>query len=97
MLRLLGLCKAFGAERALDQVNLDIYPVEGVALLGASGAAKSTLAKILSGTLAPDAGELWVEGLRQRFTSPLSARRVPRPATSTPGTCPTPRTPCLVR
>ncbi|WAT26599.1 ATP-binding cassette domain-containing protein [Pseudomonas sp. GXZC] len=76
LIRLLDLCKTFGAQRALDQVSLDIYPGEGVALLGATGAGKSTLVKILSGSLAPDAGELWVDGQRQRFTSPLSARRV---------------------
>ena len=76
LIRLLGLCKTFGAQRALDQVSLDIYPGEGVALLGATGAGKSTLVKILSGSLAADAGELWVDGQRQRFTSPLSARRV---------------------
>lgn len=76
LIRLLDLCKTFDAQRALDQVSLDIYPGEGVALLGATGAGKSTLVKILSGSLAPDAGELWVDGQRQRFTSPLSARRV---------------------
>ncbi|CRM32131.1 MULTISPECIES: ATP-binding cassette domain-containing protein [Pseudomonas] len=76
LVRLLGLCKRFGAQWALDQINLDIYPGEGVALLGAAGAGKSTLVNILSGILAPDAGELWVDGQRQRFTSPLSARRV---------------------
>lgn len=76
LVRLRDLCKTFGAQRALNQVSLDIYPGEGVALLGATGAGKSTLVRILSGSLAPDAGELWVEGRRQRFTSPLSARRV---------------------
>lgn len=76
LIRLRDLCKSFGAQRALDQVSLDIYPGEGVALLGAMGAGKSTLVKILSGTLAPDSGELWVDGQRQRFVSPLSARRV---------------------
>lgn len=76
LIRLRDLCKTFGAQRALDRVSLDIYSGEGVALLGATGAGKSTLVKILSGTLAPDAGELWVDGQRQRFVSPLSARRV---------------------
>lgn len=76
LIRLRDLCKTFGAQRALDQVSLDIYAGEGVALLGATGAGKSTLVKILSGTLAPDSGEVWVDGQRQRFTSPLSARRV---------------------
>ena len=76
LVRVLDLCKTFGAQRALDQVSLDIYPGEGVALLGATGAGKSTLVNILSGTLVPDAGEVWVDGQRQRFISPLSARRV---------------------
>lgn len=76
LVRARDLCKTFGAQRALDQVSLDIYPGEGVALLGASGAGKSTLVKILGGSLAPDTGELWVDGTRQRFVSPLSARRV---------------------
>lgn len=76
LLRVLDLCKTFGAQPVLDQVSLDLYPGEGVALLGASGAGKSTLVNILGGSLAPDAGELWVDGQRQRFISPLSARRV---------------------
>ncbi|MBF6031109.1 sugar ABC transporter ATP-binding protein [Pseudomonas sp. P115] len=76
LIRLRDLCKTFGAQRALDQISLDIYPGEGVAMLGAVGAGKSTLVKILSGTLAPDSGELWVNGQRQRFVSQLSARRV---------------------
>ncbi|MGY2402342.1 ATP-binding cassette domain-containing protein [Pseudomonas sp. SDO5271_S396] len=76
LLRVRDLCKTFGARRALDQVSLDIYPGEGVALLGGNGAGKSTLVKILGGSLVPDSGEVWVEGARQRFVSPLSARRV---------------------
>ncbi|WP_017256065.1 ATP-binding cassette domain-containing protein [Pseudomonas tolaasii] len=76
LLRASHLSKTFGAVQALDQVDLTIYPGEGVALLGASGAGKSTLVKVLGGQLAAQAGELWVDGQRQRFTSPLSARRV---------------------
>lgn len=76
LVRLRDLSKTFGTQRALDHVNLDIYPGEGVAVLGASGAGKSTLAKILGGRLAADSGELYIDGQRQRFTSPLSARRV---------------------
>ncbi|MGY4642024.1 ATP-binding cassette domain-containing protein [Pseudomonas sp. P7548] len=76
LVRVRHLSKAFGAQSALDQVSLDIYPGEGVALLGASGAGKSTLVKILGGLLAPDTGEVWVDGVQQRFVSPLSARRV---------------------
>ena len=76
LVRARDLCKTFGTQRALDQVSLELYPGEGVGLLGVEGAGKSTLVNILGGTLAPDAGELWVDGVRQRFISPLSARRV---------------------
>lgn len=76
LVRAYGLCKTFGTQRALDQVSLELNPGEGVGLLGVEGAGKSTLVNILGGTLAPDAGELWVDGVRQRFISPLSARRV---------------------
>jgi simple sugar transport system ATP-binding protein len=76
LIRVRDVSQTFGASRALHQVSLDIYPAEVVALLGANGAGKSTLVKVLAGSQIPDAGELWVDGQRRHFASPLSARRV---------------------
>jgi putative ABC transport system ATP-binding protein len=60
--RVRGLTKVYGtgaAEvRALDGVDLDLYPGELVVLLGPSGSGKTTLLNNLGGLDAPTAGEL---------------------------------------
>jgi ribose transport system ATP-binding protein len=70
-----GIQKSFGATRALDGVELAVRPGEVVALVGQNGAGKSTLMSILSGALAPDAGEMRLDGASYRPRSPLEARR----------------------
>jgi ribose transport system ATP-binding protein len=57
-----GVEKAFGATRAVDDVNLDVQGGQVVALLGENGAGKSTLIKILAGIHRPDRGEIRVGG-----------------------------------
>jgi putative phosphonate transport system ATP-binding protein len=48
----------FGAIRALDQVNLSLWPGEVLAIVGESGSGKSSLLHVLSGQGAPDAGRV---------------------------------------
>ncbi|WP_214323043.1 ATP-binding cassette domain-containing protein [Nonomuraea sediminis] len=74
MLSAVGISKHFGHVTALTDVSLEVAPGEVVALMGDNGAGKSTLIKILSGALAPDAGELRVRGERAHFASPSEAR-----------------------
>jgi cobalt/nickel transport system ATP-binding protein len=47
---------------ALKDINLEVYPGEKVAFLGANGAGKSTLFKHLNGILKPNSGEILVHG-----------------------------------
>jgi putative ABC transport system ATP-binding protein len=44
----------------LDNLSLDLYKGEFIAILGKSGSGKSTLLNILSGIDQPDHGEIWV-------------------------------------
>jgi fructose transport system ATP-binding protein len=70
-----GLVKTFGHVVGLAGVSLQLYPGEVLAIIGDNGAGKSTLIKCLSGALAPDAGEILLDGVKVDFKSPVDARR----------------------
>jgi ribose transport system ATP-binding protein len=74
-LELTQLQKAFGAAQALADVSLTAAAGTVHAVLGENGAGKSTLMKLLSGAETPDAGELRLDGMPFRPTSPEAARR----------------------
>ncbi len=58
VLKVDGLCKAYGDNRVLEGVSFAVRRGERVAVIGANGLGKSTLIKILAGRLSPDAGEV---------------------------------------
>ena len=62
MIRITNLHKAFGSQRVLAGVNLEIPQGAIYAVIGRSGAGKSCLLKLLIGLMRPDAGEVWVDG-----------------------------------
>ena len=57
-----GIGKRFGGVTALDDVDLELYAGEVLAIVGDNGAGKSTLIKILTGVYRPSAGSMTMEG-----------------------------------
>lgn len=57
-----GMCKSFGATKAVQNVDLALPHGEVLALLGQNGAGKSTLVKILAGVIEADEGEVELDG-----------------------------------
>ncbi len=64
-----------GAGDALAGVDLEIAPGETVALVGATGAGKSSLVKLLARFHDPDAGRVLVDGHDLRDLDPVAYRR----------------------
>jgi Cu-processing system ATP-binding protein len=57
-----GVCRSFGAVRAVDGVSLAVGRGQMVGLIGHNGAGKSTLFKLMLGLLEPDSGQILIDG-----------------------------------
>lgn len=70
-----SLVKRYGGVVALRDGSLDIRSGEVVALIGANGSGKSTLSKIITGAVAPNEGQLLLDGAAVQFANPQAARK----------------------
>jgi ABC-2 type transport system ATP-binding protein len=63
VLRLAGIAKSWGPKLVLEEVDLDLAPRSLTWLAGPNGAGKTTLLRIACGLLAPDNGDVSLDGL----------------------------------
>src|SRR5438046_10496519 len=62
MIAVRSLVKRIGQQEILCGVDLEIATGETLAIIGRSGGGKSVLLKHRAGLLAPDAGDIWIDG-----------------------------------
>lgn len=75
-LQLNGISVRRAGRTILHNVDLAVAPGEVVAVLGPNGAGKSTLLAVAAGDLAPDSGQVTLDGQAlQRFNGAALARR----------------------
>lgn len=74
LVELRNIYKSYGGKLVLDGADLSIYPGDALAIIGPSGTGKSTILRIIAGLLAPDAGEVYINGERRR--SLIGDRRI---------------------
>ncbi|MCR5980303.1 ATP-binding cassette domain-containing protein [Gordonia jinghuaiqii] len=78
LLEISGLSVEFRGHTAVDDVDLRVDAGESVALVGGSGAGKSTVAKVVAGLVAPSAGAVTFDGVDILSLSRRKARPLRR-------------------
>ncbi|MGH7931405.1 MAG: ABC transporter ATP-binding protein [Candidatus Binatia bacterium] len=70
LLSLNKVSKSFGGVTAVKSVSLNVDAGEILGVMGPNGSGKTTLFNLVSGALAPDSGEVFLEGERTNGLSP---------------------------
>jgi len=76
MLEMRAIDKRFDAVVALKGARLSSSPGEIRALLGSNGSGKSTMIKVLAGLVAPNGGEIFLEGKPVAISSGVDSRKL---------------------
>jgi len=71
-----NLCKYYGSQTILQNINMQIGKGQIVALLGENGAGKSTLLNILCTSILADRGDIFIDGHRLKTRADSKAQRL---------------------
>ncbi|WP_230467173.1 ABC transporter ATP-binding protein [Lujinxingia vulgaris] len=75
IVRVRGLHKKYGDFTAVDHIDLDVPRGEVFGVLGPNGAGKTTTLRMITGLIAPDRGDVVIDG-HDLGREPVNARRV---------------------
>lgn len=73
LLEMKEIRKDYSGVTVLKDVSLSLDKGEVLALVGENGAGKSTMMKVLSGSVPATAGEIYLNGEKQSFLSPIDS------------------------
>ena len=77
MIKISNLSKSFSGQTVLDHLDLDIQKGEVVALIGSSGAGKSTFLRSLNYLETPDSGSIQIDDFQLIFLKSLKKKSLP--------------------
>ena len=77
MISIKNLTKEFSGQKVLDGIDIDIEKGEVVALVGASGAGKSTILRSLNYLEQPDSGTITIRSEERRVGKECRSRWSP--------------------
>ncbi|HEX2979791.1 MAG TPA: sugar ABC transporter ATP-binding protein [Anaerolineaceae bacterium] len=75
-LRMEHITKTYPGVRAVQDVTLEVFPGEILALAGENGAGKTTLMNVLTGVVQADEGRIYLDGKEVRVDSPRRAQEL---------------------
>jgi len=75
MIKFEGVSRSFGAQRAVDDLSLEVRERELCVLVGPSGAGKSTVLRMINRLVEPSSGRIMVGGRDVRSRRPEDLRR----------------------
>lgn len=75
ILRMERISKTFAGVKVLNNVSLNVFKGEILALIGANGAGKSSLMKILAGVYKSDSGKIYFDEEEVEFSTPRDSQK----------------------
>ena len=69
-----NLSLSFGGVKALDNVSIDIYENEILAIIGPNGAGKTCILNCINGFYKPQSGEIYSKGKKLPVSVPIKQR-----------------------